>query len=113
MEVKNATKTPKKYEEKYIASFALAVMIASIFNVLLVMLKASVPAVFKWMAALTGHHWLTQALFVTVLFFILGIGLAHTSWTQRISFCPRRHTSLVVVASTLVLILFWIVKISV
>jgi hypothetical protein len=53
-------------------SFGLSLAICSLVNALLVIAKEKSPAVQSAMQKLTGHHWVTHALVVLVLFVILG-----------------------------------------
>ena len=55
-----------------ITGFGLSYSIAVIFNALLMMLKEGSPAFRDFMAALTGHHWVTHGIFDLLVFFILG-----------------------------------------
>lgn len=58
---------------KYTKSFGLSFAITSFISALLVILKeTNEDTVLKWMAAITGHHWLTHGLFNIVLFVVLG-----------------------------------------
>lgn len=58
---------------KYASGFGLSLMIMLILNGVLVIIKESSPALMKWMAGLTGHHWITHGIFVIVLFLVLGL----------------------------------------
>jgi len=55
-----------------ITGFGLSYSIAVIFNALLMMLKEGSPGFRDFMAALTGHHWVTHGIFDLLVFFILG-----------------------------------------
>jgi len=54
------------------ASFALSLLLASITNSILVIVKEKSPAVMKGMASMTGHHWITHSIVVLGLFFLVG-----------------------------------------
>lgn len=53
---------------KYTTSFGLALALSSLLNALLVVVKEKSPAVQAGMKSLTGHHWITHAAIVLVLF---------------------------------------------
>jgi len=58
---------------KYASGFGLSLMVMLILNGVLVIIKESSAPLQKWMAALTGHHWITHGFFVIVLFLVLGL----------------------------------------
>ena len=54
------------------AAFGLSAAITVVFNVVLAFVKDSWPALNRFMASLTGHHWRTHGLADVVLFLLLG-----------------------------------------
>jgi hypothetical protein len=62
---------------KYTRSFGLSFAITSVISALLVILKeTNEDTVLAWMAAITGHHWVTHGLFNLIIFVVLGWALA-------------------------------------
>ena len=58
---------------KYARSFGLSFAITSVLSAMLVMVKeSSEEGVLAWMAAVTGHHWVTHGLINLILFVVLG-----------------------------------------
>ena len=57
---------------KYTTSFGLALAVCSLINALLVIAKEKSPAVQSAMQKLTGHHWVTHAVIVLIMWVILG-----------------------------------------
>ena len=64
---------------KYTNSFGVALAVTSVVNALLVAVKEKSPAVQAAMKSLTGHHWITHATVIVLLFFILGGILSQTN----------------------------------
>ena len=60
------------------AAFALSAAVTVLFNTLLAWVKDSVPALNDFMAALTGHHWITHGLADIVVFIVLGFVFMRT-----------------------------------
>ncbi len=59
--------------EKHTVSFALSLAITSLLSALLVVIKeTNKDSVFAWMAAATGHHWVSHGVLVVFLFLALG-----------------------------------------
>src|SRR5215472_14517630 len=57
---------------KHTTSFGLSLAVCSFINALLVIAKEKSPAVQSVMQKLTGHHWITHAAIVVILFSVLG-----------------------------------------
>jgi len=68
---------------KYTVSFGISLALCSVLNALLVTVKEKSPAVAQAMAKLTGHHWVTHAAFIVLLFFLGGglLGLANLKFS--------------------------------
>ncbi len=58
------------------SGFGVSYAITSILNTLLVVWKESSEAVHDGLAAITGHHWVTQGLLVLIVFLALGFILS-------------------------------------
>jgi hypothetical protein len=63
------------------AAFALAAASAILFNTVLAWIKDAYDPLNSFMAALTGHHWITHGLADIAVFAIVGAVL----WRRRIS----------------------------
>jgi hypothetical protein len=61
---------------RYTASFGLSLIVACIFNALLVVIKEKSPATMAWMKKTSGHHWATHTLLSLAVFIGLGLILA-------------------------------------
>jgi hypothetical protein len=70
---------------KYTMSFGLSFAITSVVSALLVILKeSSEEGVLAWMAAVTGHHWVTHGLINIILFVVLGWALSRANKGQGV-----------------------------
>jgi hypothetical protein len=92
---------------KSAVSFGFAVVIASVINALLVIGKETSPAIMRGLWRLSGHHWVSHAVIVIVLFVVLGWlfrGLRTTSASRLIG-------SLIggVVLSSLIIVGFYLI----
>jgi hypothetical protein len=58
--------------ERLAAAFGLAAAITVIFNTVLALVKDAYDPLNQLMVRLTGHHWISHALFDLVMFFLLG-----------------------------------------
>ena len=82
---------------KYIRSFGLSFAITSVFSALLVIIKeSSEEGVLKWMAAVTGHHWVTHGLINLILFVVLGWILSRTNKGQGVNLSANGLISYIV-----------------
>jgi hypothetical protein len=68
---------------KYTVSFGLSLAFCSVVNALLVVAKEKSPAVAAHLQKITGHHWVTHAAFIVLLFFLGGglLGLANLKFS--------------------------------
>ena len=57
---------------KYTVSFGLSLALCSVANAVLVVAKEKNPAVAAAMKTLTGHHWVTHAAAMVLMFFVVG-----------------------------------------
>jgi hypothetical protein len=60
-------------------AFALSAAIACLFNTVLAWAKDAYSPLNKFMASLTGHHWITHGLADCIVFVGLGLLFMHTS----------------------------------
>ena len=67
------------------AAFALSAAVTVLFNTLLAWVKDSVPALNNFMAALTGHHWITHGLADIIVFIVLGFIFMRTRTAARMA----------------------------
>ena len=82
---------------KYTRSFGLSFAITSVFSALLVILKeSSEEGVLKWMAAVTGHHWVTHGLINLILFAVLGWALSRAGKGQGVKISANALVSCIV-----------------
>jgi len=59
------------------AGFAYAVIATVLFNTMLALTKDAYAPLNGFMARLTGHHWITHAIFDLVVFFAVGFTMAN------------------------------------
>jgi ascorbate-specific PTS system EIIC-type component UlaA len=64
---------------KQTTSFGLSFVVCSLVNALLVIAKEKSHAVQSVMQKLTGHHWVTQAAIVVILFVVFGFIFANVA----------------------------------
>jgi hypothetical protein len=82
---------------KYTRSFGLSFAITSVFSALLVILKeSSEEGVLAWMAAITGHHWVTHGLINLILFVVLGWALSRAGKGQGVKISANGLVSCIV-----------------
>ena len=76
------------------SAFALSVAIACLFNTALAWAKDAYSPLNKFMASLTGHHWITHGLADCIVFVGLGLLFMNTSVADKIK--PEKLVSIVV-----------------
>jgi hypothetical protein len=81
---------------KYTVSYALSLAVVSVLNGILVIIKESSKSVMAWMAALTGHHWVTHGVFVIVAFVVLGWLFSRANGGRGIQIPASRLIGLVI-----------------
>ena len=80
------------------AAFGVSFVIVNVLSAVLVVVKERNTLIHDWMAALTGHHWITHAVLVIAAYAVVGSALAYVrEW--KVAGCSL---SFAVVASTLV-----------
>jgi hypothetical protein len=84
--------------DKCSAGFGVSFLIASIFNALLIVAKEKYAPLKDWMKSLSGHHWITHAIFVIALFIVLGYILSKADLEKKID---ADKTSGMVIGGTL------------
>ena len=82
---------------KYTMSFGLSFAITSVISALLVILKeSSEEGVLAWMAAVTGHHWVTHGLINLILFVVLGWALSRPNEGHGVKMTANSLVSFIV-----------------
>lgn len=66
-----------------VAGFAYSYAITSLVSAVLVVLKETSAGIHDFMAALSGHHWVTHGIFNIVLFLVLGWALSRTDLAKN------------------------------
>jgi predicted ferric reductase len=97
---------------KYTASFGLALALSSLLNALLVVVKEKSPVVQAEMKSLTGHHWVTHAAIVLVLFVAFGFLLAQFKRGQGLTLPVNRLIQTIlagVVAAGAIIVGFYLI----
>jgi hypothetical protein len=59
--------------EKYTAGFGLSLVVTSLLNAIILIIKEKNDAVMSAMKEALGHHWTTHGAIVIILFFVLGL----------------------------------------
>jgi hypothetical protein len=75
-------------------AFALAAAIACLFNTALAWAKDAYAPLNKFMASLTGHHWITHGLADCIVFVGLGLIFMNTSVASKIN--PQKLVSIMI-----------------
>ena len=78
------------------SAFALAAVIAVLFNTSLAWAKDAYHPLARFMGSVTGHDWTTQGLADVVLFLGLGLVFRKAGWAGKMD--PRRLISLLATA---------------
>ena len=97
---------------KHTTSFGLSLALCAVLNALLVVAKEKSKAVADWMQEITGHHWVTHAAIILVLFAIFGWLFARKNGGQGPNMPVRRLTNVAitgVVAGVLIVLGFYVV----
>ena len=58
--------------EKYTAGFGLSLIVTSLLNALILIIKEKNDTVMSAMKSALGHHWTTHGAIVIIVFFVLG-----------------------------------------
>ena len=82
---------------RYARGFGISLVIVTLFNAVLTVMKESYAPLIKGMAAISGHHWITHGIIVVVLFFILGFVFSGTHSEK--SSCSARSISIGTIVS--------------
>ena len=97
---------------KYTTSFGLSLAFTSVLNALLVVVKEKSPAVQAEMKSLTGHHWITHAAIMLVLFVAFGFLFAWLKGGEGLTLPVNRLIKTIVagvVASGLIIVGFYLI----
>jgi hypothetical protein len=98
---------------KYSVSFGLSLAAASVINALLVVAKEKSPSVMAGLQRLTGHHWISHAVIVVVLFVAFGSILALPNQRQGIKITGNRLIGLLlsgVVVGAVIIVGFYLTE---
>jgi heme/copper-type cytochrome/quinol oxidase subunit 2 len=93
-------------------SFGLSLALCAVLNALLVIAKERSKDVADWMQKATGHHWITHAALVLILFAIFGWFFARTNSGQGPKMPVNRLSRIVlsgVVAGVLIVLGFYVI----
>jgi len=69
--------------EKYTAGFGLSLIVTSLLNAVILLLKETSGAVLNAMKAALGHHWTTHGALVIALFVVLGFIFSSTKIAEK------------------------------
>ncbi|TFG90017.1 MAG: hypothetical protein E4H15_08355 [Syntrophobacterales bacterium] len=69
--------------EKYTAGFGLSLVVTSLLNAVILLLKETNGAIMNAMKAALGHHWTTHGALVIVLFVVLGFIFSSTKIDEK------------------------------
>jgi hypothetical protein len=97
---------------KYTVSFGLSVALCAVVNALLVVAKEKSPAVAGWLQKITGHHWVTHAGLILLLYAFCGWLFARSNDGQGPRIVPNRLTKVVVAgvaAGVFIILIFYVV----
>ncbi len=98
-------------KEKYIWGYGLSLIITSVFNLVLMVVKILNHDFSVWMKLLTGQRLVSHGLFVILTFFILGYFLSNVKSIKTISIDKIRKAILITIpACLLLLLIFWFAK---
>lgn len=76
MEWSEAATAQQKRAVSRAAAFAYAAIVTVLFNTVLALTKDAYAPLNQFMARLSGHHWITHAIFDLLVFFATGLTLA-------------------------------------
>ena len=85
----------------YTVGFGWSVAIVSLLSAILVVLKEKNESLMEWMKGAMGHHWITQGVFVIVLFLVLGFILSRILRQNAVSE-KLQAVTLAIVTSTVI-----------
>jgi hypothetical protein len=87
-------------------SFGLSFAVASLFNALLVIVKeGNEDTVLAWMAAATGHHWITHGVLDLIVFFGLGWFLSRLNDGHGVSITGKALVATIIAS----LVISWLI----
>lgn len=90
----------------------MSLAVCAVLNALFVIAKERSKAVADWMQRLTGHHWITHAGIILILYFILGWCFGGTKGVQGSKMPVNRLTNIVlsgVIAGVLIILAFYLI----
>jgi putative flippase GtrA len=98
---------------KQTISFGFSLAVCAVLNAFFVIAKEKNKAVADWMQRLTGHHWITHAGIILILYFILGLCFGGTKGGQASKLPANRLTNVVlsgVIAGVLIILGFYLIS---
>jgi uncharacterized membrane protein YwzB len=69
--------------EKYTAGFGLSLIVTSLLNAVILLIKETNDSVMSAMRAALGHHWTTHGAIVIIVFFILGFVFSSMKFEEK------------------------------
>ena len=69
--------------EKYTAGFGLSLIVTSLLNAVILLIKEMNASVMNAMKTALGHHWTTHGAIVIIVFFILGFVFSSMNFEEK------------------------------
>ena len=69
--------------EKYTAGFGLSLIVTSLLNAVILLIKEMNASVMNAMKTALGHHWTTHGAIVIIVFFILGFVFSSMKFEEK------------------------------
>ena len=112
--VKHAEDIETQEMGTYTKSFGISFAIASLFNALLVIVKeGNEDTVLAWMAAATGHHWVTHGILDLIVFLVVGWSLSRMNEGQGVTITSKALVTTIVASlaiSWLIIVGFFLIE---
>ena len=70
--------------DKYTAGFGLSVVVTSLLNAVILIIKEKSDAVMSAMKAALGHHWTTHGVIVIIVFLVVGFVFSGMKFEEKI-----------------------------
>ena len=69
--------------EKYTAGFGLSLIVTSLLNAVILLIKETNDSVMSAMRAALGHHWTTHGAIVIIVFVVLGFVFSNMKFEEK------------------------------
>jgi uncharacterized membrane protein SirB2 len=69
--------------EKYTAGFGLSLIVTSLLNAVILLIKETNDSVMSAMRAALGHHWTTHGAIVIIVFVVLGFVFSSMKFEEK------------------------------